>query len=634
MVNLLESPLSGHAIASLLGEARRRPLLPPMDAPEWEATQRKPAVRQWMKSIQTRAETEAFRPLPPLPDELYALFYKTGERLPFETVYFERRKTLGRAAMVVLLGDPADRKRFAPALIEKIGDIMGEPSWTFPAHVWTEPSGKDPMMIDLFAAETANLMGELLTLFGSIIPDDLATRIRERLRVQIFDNYLRRHSEFTWTGLPMNWNAVCHQGVLGAALAVEEDTAILGCLLATASGHLPVFLSGFGNDGSTSEGPGYWSYGFGWFARLNEQLETSTDGALSFFGSNEKIRRIAAFAPALVFSNGYLVNFSDGHSRGTLPPTLLAYLGERLDMPLLRQESAALYVPLAAVGIDLDAQRCDTPSLTRLFLSCPESIGAAAEEPVRPDSYFEDYGAVVARGRDDRGHFLEFAAKGGHNDEHHNHNDCGSFILHVNGEPAVIEIGAPEYVHGYFSNAGRYDFLAARSLGHSVPFVNGCEQREGAQFAAKVIECEMGASHVKFALDLTKCYSTAARCRSLVRTFEFDKPSGCVSVADAFQFEETSPIESIVICKAPVRIDGIEARIDAPGGVLRVIPGDGTILDRVESCGYRDHGGNKQQVNRIRLRPAGLVAGGEVRYELRADGTHRPVLHRDTGQSK
>ena len=106
---------------------------------------------------------------------------------------------------------------------------------------------------------------------------------------QVFENYLERDPPFHWAGLPMNWNAVCHQGVLGAALAIEEDHTLVARMLVRAASALPVFLSGFGDEGSTSEGPAYWSYGFGRFSELNAQLEHRTRGELSFFESDEKI---------------------------------------------------------------------------------------------------------------------------------------------------------------------------------------------------------------------------------------------------------------------------------------------------------------------------------------------------------
>jgi hypothetical protein len=615
MRNLLESPLDATAIATIFGK-ERHPLLPPLDAPEWDTVREKSAVLRWLEAIQGRVEEEASVPLPELTDELYADFFKTGRRLPFEKVFAERRRRLGRAAMAVLLGNPATQRKLVPGLLDKIGGIVEEPSWSLPAHVWTEPTGKNPLQIDLTAADTANLMGELISLFGSLLPEELDLRIRERLRVQIFENYLERHAEFTWTTLPMNWNAVCHHGVLGAALAVEEDSAVVGRLLAIASGYLPLYLSGFGKDGSTSEGPGYWGYGFGRFAWLNEQLETASGGALSFFGDSQHVRRIAQFAPALVLSNNYLVNFSDGNREGTLEAALLEYLGKRLGLPGLRKESVTITAGMAKTPVNPDTQPCDVLSLTRRFLWCQEPVGST-EEPARPDSYFEDYGAVVARGRDASGNFVEFAAKAGHNNEHHNHNDCGSFIFHLNGEPAVIEIGAPEYVRGFFGHAGRYQFLAARSLGHSVPYVNRCEQSEGKEFTSAVLECVMDSRHVKFVVDLTEAYSTASLCRKLVRTFEFDKSTGRLGITDAFEFDKPRPIESMVICDAPVTIEEAGARIDAPGGVVRLVSLDGAVVAEIDAAEYNDRTPTERQVNRIGLRPGAKVASGVIRYELR-----------------
>jgi len=602
----------------LLVLARRHSMLPPLDAPEWITAREKPAVRKWVEQIEKLANNELSGPMPPLTDEMYAAFFKTGERLTFESVYFDRRRILARAAIMVLCGDPAKRSAFIASLIRKIEEIMAEESWTFPAHAWTEPTGKDPMKIDLFAAETANLMGELITLFGALIPEALHGRIRERLRVQFFENYLRGHADFVWTKLPMNWNAVCHQGVLGAALAVERDTGILAAMLELAGRYLRIFVSGFGEDGSTSEGPGYWSYGFGRYAELNEQLETATGGALSLFGESGHIRRIAMFAPALVFSKNHLVNFSDGGHDGTLPAPLLGYLGKRLKFPILQEEALPIYRDLVQNGIDVSGQRCDLFSLCRLILRCPDS-GAIekAREPMRADVYFADYGAVVARGNDAAGNLWEFAAKGGHNDEHHNHNDCGSFILNLNGQPAIIEIGAPEYNRKYFGTpAERYSVLAARSLGHSVPFVNGVEQGAGAAFAALVEACELEAERIRFSVNLTNCYPAGACCRKLVRTFTFEKKAGLLRVCDSFEFDTLGTMESMLISYAPFQMaeGGVELKL--PGGKLLIALSSGTSISGIEECEYSDHAGKLRKVNRLRLQSRCASRQDRVEYRL------------------
>jgi hypothetical protein len=108
---------------------------------------------------------------------------------------------------------------------------------------------------------------------------------------------------------------------------------------------------------------------------------------------------------------------------------------------------------------------------------------------------------------------LILAAKGGHNAENHNHNDGGSFIVHWRQESLICELGAPTYTRQFFSGE-RYENIAARSLGHSVPYVNGQEQRVGREYAATVLAQE-GAS---LTLELVGLYGPEAELKSLVRT--------------------------------------------------------------------------------------------------------------------
>lgn len=176
-----------------------------------------------------------------------------------------------------------------------------------------------------------------------MLPAGFAERVRARLRTQIFRNYADREPAFHWATLPMNWNAVCHQGVLGAAFVIEDDHVLVARMLARAVRGLPVFLSGFGADRSTCEGPGYWSYGFGCFTKLNAQLEHRTAGRLSLFEGDAKVVSIARFAALLTFSGGHFVNFPDGHRTGRLNPGLLTHLGARLGDSFLAANDAARY---------------------------------------------------------------------------------------------------------------------------------------------------------------------------------------------------------------------------------------------------------------------------------------------------
>jgi hypothetical protein len=614
--NLLNGDWTAEAVADVLSCHPARPLLPPIDSAPWHAVVSNPVIRDLLTPLREMAEKECAEPLPLLTDALYADFVHTGVRLTFERVYFERRRRLARAAVSYLLCGEADpwRGRLESSTLNKLEEILDEVSWALPAHVnWdnNDPSGKDPMQIDLFCAETANLMAEMLDVFGERIPAALQQRMNVRLE-GIFDRYLEH--DFHWMEVTHNWNAVCHQGVVGAALSRVRDPLRLAAILMRAREKLPNFLAGFSADGGCSEGLTYWGYGFGWFAVLNEQLETRSDGELSLFEGDEHIRRIAEFGPRMVLAGGHLVNFSDGEVSGGLRPSLLSYLGDRLDEPDCRAASMDAYSHLVRVGIKAGAERADLFYLLRLLLRFPAGLPAERSRPPE-DCFLPDLAVLVARGKDAQGNLWEFAAKGGHNGEHHNHNDCGSFLLNINAQRLITEIGAPEYVHDFFGPK-RYGFLAARSLGHSVPLVNGFEQRVGVEFAAKVLACDIGGEWVDFVIDLTSCYPAEARCRKLVRRIRWNKPAGRIQIADDFEFDEPGILETFLICEAPIERRDRDVFIQDGGLSLRVIPDRGTSYAGNEVCAYRGKLGEEQSINRLRFRCAAPALSGSVAFSI------------------
>jgi len=597
-MNILATPPSEAELTRILTAAPRTPLLPPLASPAWTQAARVPMVAAWLTSLRELAATEALQPLPILDDALYAEFHRSGERLSFERLYFERRRRLARAAVCALL-DPQGRAGWLESLIVKTRDIFSEPSWALPAHT-RDASGKDRLIIDLFAAETANLMAELDTVFGEALPADLRSAIRQRLS-SMFDEYLDRPQSCFWRTASHNWNAVCHQGLLGAALALEDDPNRLARLLALAAVGLPHFLNGFTADGGTSEGPGYWGYGFGWFSVLNEQLERRSGDALSLIEGNAKIALIARFAVDLSFAEGHLVNFSDGSATGRANPALLDYLGQRLGIADCGALAAANYRHVGETGIDPHRQRCDLFYLLHLILRAPATFAVAPYAPP-PDRLLPDLAVVVARTTDRAGRRWEFAAKAGHNAEHHNHNDCGSFILNLDGCRAVIEIGAPEYTREYF-RAQRYESLAARSLGHSVPLIGGCEQAAGIEYAARILTAELNPDDVRVAMELAACYPMSAGCRSCIRTFRFDKRAGVLSITDRFELDRSQTVESAFIVGPEAVRDGNGVRLVCAGGALRIIPGPECAVAAIESHHYTDHQGQPCEIRRIVLRP-------------------------------
>ena len=561
-------------------------LLPSWGDPRWQVAASTPYGYALLGELKTLEAADSSTPLPSLTTELYSQVHRSGERLPFERVWQERRRRLARAAVRLLL-DPAASPRpggvWWGQLLGAIQELLAERAWAWPAHV-RDPSGIGPDVIDLFAAETANLCGELVSLFGPWLPSALVAAMRQRVLVGMVEPFLVNPERYWWTAKPSNWNAVCHQGLLGAALALELESEPLQRLVDLSRRHLQVFLDGFSAAGSCLEGITYWGYGFGWFALLNEQLEVWSGGQQSLLeGYEGRTRAIARFGPAMLLSGGQLVNIAD--SRLDQPPraSLLMLLGRRLTLPDCTASGLRLYAQTLSGRFDLHHQRCDLFYLTRMLLEAPTAEALATAKEIDGDDWIDcDAGLVVVRRFDGQGRSWELAVKGGHNDEPHNHNDCGSFLLNVDGQRLAIELGAPEYTADTFGPK-RYSLLATRSSGHSVPLVNGHEQAEGQVHAAELLKVEAGPEVVSISLDLTKAYPSAAGHRQLLRTITMDCNAGTLTVEDQLSGNSGIALKSILLT----------AMNQGNGFALEALAG--TILAQTEAISFRANSGKEEK---------------------------------------
>jgi hypothetical protein len=617
MINILRCPPSKEEILALLESADFCPHLPPMGDPMWECIVGNRRMSTVLEALRERARAEAEVPLPELTDAMYREYRINGTRHGFERPYFERRRRTGRAAFALLSSSAGERDFWARSFVAKLEEICSEESWAVPAHVASE-TGRDPFCIDLFASETAFALAEYLVVFPAVIPAGLQERIRRRLRVEFFENFVARADSFSWTTGTSNWNAVCHQGVVGAALAAEMDRALVAEVIHAALPRLARFLGGFAADGGCTEGPGYWQYGFGWFCSLNEQIEQQTRGRFSLFEGDELIRKIASYAPATSLSQGQSVNFADSGS-GPLAPWLLQYLGERLgEGNCLRQaaENFDWITRPGGKGFSLDELRCNFFYFRRAFRYTPQPATASSTE-AKSDHVLPQLGVWVVRGKDRAGHLWELAAKAGYNEEHHNHNDVGSFILHVDGVPLITEIGSPLYVKDFFQRALRYRFLAARSLGHSLPVIGGWEQECGEEYRGDLLRADVRKDTVVFEANLAGAYPAAAGCRRLLRRLTLAKEKGELLWEDEIECDEVRAMDSGLITHASEveLVSATRAQIRRDGLVLEVEAGGDCFWDRMERHDYLNHQGQKQTIHRLVLKP--VKPGRTVRLQAR-----------------
>lgn len=118
---------------------------------------------------------------------------------------------------------------------------------------------------------------------------------------------------------------------------------------------------------------------------------------------------------------------------------------------------------------------------------------------------------------------LYVAMKGGNNGESHNHNDVGSFIVYGSQEsgvrskeqlsPLFIDPAVGEYTAKTFSD-DRYSIWTMQSQYHNLPQINGIDQKDGKEYAAKVVSHKDG----QLTLDIAGAYPVEAAVKSWKRT--------------------------------------------------------------------------------------------------------------------
>ncbi|CAA9549880.1 MAG: hypothetical protein AVDCRST_MAG88-689, partial [uncultured Thermomicrobiales bacterium] len=412
-------------------------------------------------------------------------------------------------------------------------------TWVYPAHEGAALPDPDYPYIDLSAAMRAQEVAETLQVLGPAL-DRIDARIRRRalreLDRRIWQPFLGR-GDFWWLWLQPgrthlnNWTAVCSGGVLVAALAaLGHDPERQARVVGKAAWSLGFFRDTFGEAGSLDEGAGYWAYGVSYYAMAAERLAARTGGRMDLL-ADPRWREIAQFPARVNLYDDTFVNFSDCAPQVTTIPGWLAWLGRRMEVPALEAWAARLLGEQGGHG----ARNRHLPYVLRTLFwmeaaSGPLIVGGGRGRPL--SAFLPDVQWLVARA-DPSDDALILAVKGGHNDESHNHNDGGSFIVHYRREPLIAELGAPTYTRQFFS-ATRYENIAARSLGHSVPFVNGQEQHAGRERAARVLAQGDGS----LSLDLAGFYPPEANLLSLRRDVALhrDGNEGHITLSDHAAF--------------------------------------------------------------------------------------------------
>ena len=490
----------------------------------WEALAQRAAFQAIVKDAERLME----KPLPEQPDELYLDFSRTGNRTRWQRVASTRR---GQVKTLVLAECVENKGRFVPPLQKLVQALCAEPTWVYPAHDRSLRNFKRKQVdIDLGSSHLGSELALAHYLLGDKLAPGTRTLINATVRARVLDPFRAmvrgERSPNWWLTTTNNWNSVCLAGVTGAGLALVKDRHERAFYVAAAEQYSRNFLRGFTADGYCSEGLGYWNYGFGRYALLSELVRRATDGRLDLLEAGAA-RQPAQFGRRVEIVGGVYPSFSDC-SMGTRPDSaLMDYLAcqgpsEPANEPRFRGSPGRGSLAQAlAFGF---ARGRDGSRF---------ADGGAAGAPLR--TWFEEAGVLICRPASGTETKFGAALKGGHNAEHHNHNDVGSFIVVVRDRPVLVDPGTEVYTARTFSGR-RYESNVLNSYGHSVPVVAGRLQQTGSEARGRVLKHEFTDAVDTIAIDLSSAYKVAALER-LEREFRYERDgAGRLTVVDSVAF--------------------------------------------------------------------------------------------------
>lgn len=481
----------------------------------WTELAAKPYLSKLIGQIEQEAEAVPVRTLLPTASDYLAANRKNDRNVLDRHWRQDRRMHTVLAVRRALKGiDPNDPD---DPLLDWTYALATEPSWTVSAHLPErdlKPAARP--VLDLASCEMAAHFAEFLEVMAPWIASasgSLCDTIRHEIDTRILSPYADGFE--VWWDQPKrvsNWLGVC----AGSLLVACESLAAQGHPRPAAreralKGLVRFFDDAFTKDGECDEGVAYWNYGVGFaclgLSRLSrEELESRVD--------MNRFWRIADYPRrAHLFGNTFFCGNDGGMETGTS----LSFV------PWLAAASGNPWLPWWAHH---HGQR-DGWLFTQMLrsLAAPEvtaeaAAQAAASDPANGDApeFLADQQTGILHGATPKGKMTAILS-GGNNAERHNHNDLGHFVVALNGEVVVPDLGAPQYTADFFGPK-RYTYLSASSRGHCCLLVGEHEQRAGEEAAAKVLAWEPKGEIPRLSLELAAAYPPEAGLTSWVRTLE------------------------------------------------------------------------------------------------------------------
>lgn len=502
----------------------------------------------------------------------YLDYQRTGQRQPNDLHIGERHDKLGALVLAELI---EGKGRFIDQIANGVWSLCEQSTWVATAHISNQRSGTLPDIhrraIDLSSGETASALSWAYYFFGeelSKLSPQITARLTEELDNHIMSVFLKR-DDLWWKATKdgafvNNWNPWCNFNVLLTALLIEKDPKRKEQILRETMRSVDQFINYYKNDGGCEEGPSYWDHAGGKMMEYLSLLKRFSSGTINAF-TNERVQNMGRYIAKAHIDSLYFVNFADAEARvKPIPTTIYRYGKEIQDKGLMQFGSYVARIanfeksPLSG-ALDMKL------SQTELY---NEMCSTEALAPLYSKVWLPGIELALARTTKGTPSGFTFAAKGGFNDESHNHNDVGSFLLYLDGEPFIVDAGVGTYTAKTFSSE-RYSIWTMQSEYHNLPLINGMGQKFGKEYRSSEVKYKDDDRVMTFEMELCNAYPVQAHCKSWIRGYQFDRRARQVTISDRYELTKWSAPSAINLM--------VNAEIQTDNGIVILQRGDKKI---------------------------------------------------------
>jgi hypothetical protein len=561
-------------------------------------------------------------------------YYRSGDYMDFQKASFSRRHKLrDMVTAECIAGDG----RFIDDIIDGVWMLCEESFWGPPPNTWVRASEEDQVGysnqrldkirtvlpdverpgVDLWVGETAGVLAWTAYLLKDQL-DAVSPLIVERITHEITARVLTpcHDRNFLWMGFlgqeVGNWNPWCNSNWLTCILLTEQDPDRRLQAVTKSLNSLDKFLNTYAPDGGCNEGPGYWGRAMACLFDCIELLDNATGQALDLYGDS-LLKEMAAYIYRVHIDDRYFVNFSDSPGSINVASDLVYRLGGKIGDDRLK-----------AFGVWASKSQQSTfggsliRELPALFGADRLSAETGGSPPLARDAWLSDIQVMTARSNEGTSEGLYLAVKGGHNREHHNHNDVGNFIIYTDGLPAIVDAGVGTYTRQN-SGPNRYDIWTMKSGYHNLPTINDTHQGYGREFSADVVSQSADDKCARIEMDITKAWPLDAQLESWIRTLTLNRGRD-VKLEDTYKLTEPGNVTLGLI--TPCEVSGADGELclgsrrisdDRPSGSLNIEYDSDCLAVKVEEIVLDDAKLNAswgEKLFRILFTPAQPVKEG------------------------